>query len=61
MFDQSEKFHSFKRPYRTVRNYVSRRKKGLTATTVDAALPLEAIPSTAQIDFETAQIKYQSG
>lgn len=60
MFDQLEKFHSFKGSYRTVRDYVSRRKKELTATTVDAALPLEAIPGTAQVDFGTAPFKYQS-
>jgi hypothetical protein len=34
--------------------------KELTTTTVDAALPLEAIPGTAQVDFGTAPIKYQS-
>lgn len=60
MFEQLKKFHSFKGSYRTVRDYVSRRKKELTATTVDAALPLEAIPGTAQVDFGTAPFKYQS-
>ncbi|KIO65476.1 hypothetical protein B4064_2581 [Caldibacillus thermoamylovorans] len=60
MFEQLEKFHSFKESYRTVRDYVSRRKKELTVTTVDAALPLEAIPGTTQVDFGTAPFKYQS-
>ncbi|MFZ2462902.1 MAG: hypothetical protein WAW77_04615 [Caldibacillus thermoamylovorans] len=59
-FEQLEKFHSFKGSYRTVHDYVSRRKKELTATTVDAALPLEAIPGTAQVDFGIAPFKYQS-
>lgn len=60
MFQQLEKFHSFTGSYRTVRDYVSRRKQELKETTVDAALPLESIPGTAQVDFGTAPFKYQS-
>src|SRR5699024_3362606 len=60
MFQQLEKFHSFKGSYRAVRGYVSQRKKELKETPVDAALPLESIPGTAQVDFGTAPFKYQS-
>lgn len=60
MFQQLEKFHSFEGSYRAVRGYVSQRKKELKETPVDAALPLESIPGTAQVDFGTAPFKYQS-
>ena len=58
MFQQLEKFHSFKGSYRSVRGYVSKRKKELKETLIDAALPLESIPGTAQVDFGTAPFKY---
>ncbi|QHS23463.1 IS21 family transposase [Virgibacillus sp. MSP4-1] len=60
MYQQLKKFHSFKGSDRTVRDYVSRRKKELKETMEDAALPLESIPGTAQVDFGTAPFKYLS-
>lgn len=60
MFQQLEKFHSFNGSYRTVRDYVSRRKGELKESLTDASLPLESFPGTAQVDFGTAPFKYQS-
>nr|WP_289037935.1 IS21 family transposase [uncultured Allobacillus sp.] len=60
MFEQLEKFHSFKGSYRTVRDYVSHRKRELKESMEDAALPLESFPGTAQVDFGTAPFKYHS-
>src|SRR5699024_2136151 len=60
MLQQLEKLHSFKGSYRTVRDYVSRRKRELKEILEDAALPLESIPGTAQVDFGTAPFKYHS-
>src|SRR5690625_3355481 len=60
MFQQLEKFHSFKGSYRAVRGYVSQRKKELKETMDAAALPLESIPGTAQVDFGTAPFIYDS-
>jgi transposase len=53
MFDQLEKEHNFQGSYRAVRDYVSRRKKEL-GEAAEAALPLEAKPGTAQVDFGEA-------
>lgn len=53
MFDQLEKEHNFQGSYRTVRDYVSRRRKEL-GEAAEAALPLEAKPGTAQVDFGEA-------
>ncbi|MEN1970713.1 IS21 family transposase, partial [Lentibacillus sp. N15] len=60
MFQQLEKFHSFKGSYRTVRDYVSYRKRELKESMGDAALPLESFPGTAQVDFGTAPFRYHS-
>ena len=60
MFEQLRDFHSFKGAYRTVRAYVAKRKKELKAINEGAAIPLESIPGTAQVDFGTAPFKYQS-
>ncbi|MCG1030334.1 IS21 family transposase [Virgibacillus halodenitrificans] len=60
MFEQLEKFHSFEGSYRTVREYVSRRKCELKENMEEAALPLESFPGTAQVDFGTAPFKYHS-
>lgn len=60
MYEQLVKFHSFKGSDRAVRDYVSRRKKELKETVVEAALPLESFPGTAQVDFGTAPFKYDS-
>src|SRR5699024_11317739 len=46
--------------YRTVRDYVSKRKKELKGTMEVAALPLESFPGTAQVDFGEAPFKYHS-
>lgn len=42
---------SFKGSERTVRGYVSKRKKELLEESDDAALPLESKPGDAQVDF----------
>src|SRR5699024_29878 len=53
-------FHSFTGSDRTVRDYVSKRKKELKESMTEAALPLESIPGTAQVDFGTGPFKYNS-
>ena len=60
MYEQLRDFHSFKGSDRTVRDYVSKRKKELKESMEEAALPLESIPGTAQVDFGTAPFKYDS-
>src|SRR5699024_10000503 len=60
MYEQLRDFHSFTGSDRTIRDYVSKRKKELRETVTDAALPLESIPGTAQVDFGTAPFKYDS-
>jgi transposase len=60
MFQQLVKFHSFKGSDRTVRDYISKRKKELKEISEGAALPLKAFPGTAQVDFGTAPFKYHS-
>lgn len=60
MFVQLKKFHSFKGSYRTIREYVSRKKKELREYIEEESLPLESIPGTAQVDFGTAPFDYQS-
>jgi transposase len=47
----------FKGSDRTVRAYVSKRKKELLEESEDAALPLEARPGDAQVDFGEAPFK----
>ncbi|MBU9720983.1 MULTISPECIES: IS21 family transposase [Bacillaceae] len=58
MYEQLVKFHSFKGSARSVRAYVSHRKKEIKEYIEGAALPLEAIPGTAQVDFGEAPFKY---
>ncbi len=60
MYEQLVKFHCFKGSARTVRDYVSKRKKEIRDYIDGAALPLETIPGTAQVDFGTAPFLYQS-
>src|SRR5699024_5058795 len=60
MDEQLRDFHSFKGSDRTVRAYVSKRKKELKVTIEEAALPLESFPGTAQVDFGEAPFKYHS-
>lgn len=60
MYEQLVKFHSFKGSDRTMREYVSKRKKELKEISQGAALPLESFPGTAQIDFGTAPFDYNS-
>lgn len=60
MTEQLTKNHSFEGSYRTVRNYVSRKKKELKEYVEEASLPLTSIPGTAQVDFGTAPFLYHS-
>src|SRR5690625_284223 len=60
MYEQLRDFHSFTGSDRTVRDYVSKRKKELKESMTEAALPLESIPGTAQVDFGTGPFKYNS-
>ncbi len=60
MHEQLVNFHSFEGSDRSVRDYVSKRKKELVDYQKEAALPLESIQGTAQVDFGTAPFKYQS-
>lgn len=60
MYEQLCDFHSFKGSDRTVRDYVSKRKKELRESMEVAALPLESFPGTAQVDFGEAPFKYHS-
>lgn len=58
MFNQLVQEHNFEGKARTVREYVSKRKRELTAEAEGATLPLETIPGTAQVDFGKAPFKY---
>ncbi|WAA08928.1 IS21 family transposase [Fervidibacillus albus] len=49
---------NFKGSDRTVRAYVAKRKKELLEESNEAALPLEAKPGDAQVDFGEAPFKY---
>lgn len=60
MYEQLKTFHGFTGSDRTVRDYVSKRKKELKQTMEEAALPLESIAGTAQVDFGEAPFKYDS-
>ncbi len=60
MYEQLRDFHSFTGSDRTIRDYVSKRKKELKESMTEAALPLESIPGTAQVDFGTTPFKYDS-
>jgi transposase len=60
MFEQLVKHHSFKGSDRSVRGYISKRKKELKQERDIAAMPLESFPGTAQVDFGTAAFYYES-
>lgn len=60
MYEQLRDFHSFTGSDRSVRDYVSKRKKELIETMEEASLPLESFPGTAQVDFGTGPFKYDS-
>lgn len=51
--------YGFKGSDRTVRNYVSNRKRELLNESEQAALPLETKPGSAQVDFGEAPFIYQ--
>ncbi|WP_279237796.1 IS21 family transposase [Heliorestis acidaminivorans] len=59
MWEILKKDYQFKGSDRTVRNYVSKRKKELLNEADDAALPLESMPGSAQVDFGEAPFTYQ--
>src|SRR5699024_12518091 len=60
MYEKLRDFHSFTGSDRTVRDYVSKRKKELKNSMSEAALTLESIPGTAQVDFGTGQFNYNT-
>src|SRR5699024_12256118 len=60
MYEQLREFHSITGSERTVRDYVSKMKKELKESMTEAALPLETIPCTAQVDLVTGPIKLYS-
>ena len=59
MWEQLKDGFGFKGSDRTVRNYVSNRKKEFLNEASQAALPLENKPGCAQVDFGEAPFKYQ--
>lgn len=59
MWEQLKEEFDFKGADRTVREYVSKRKKELLNEANQAALPLENKPGSAQVDFGEAPFKYQ--
>jgi transposase len=58
MWELLKELHGFKGADRTVRDYVSQKKKELLNEADKAALPLESIPGTAQVDFGEAPFIY---
>jgi transposase len=58
MFDMLCSEHSFRGSYRSVRAYVSKKKKELLEDK-NGYLPLEAKPGTAQVDFGETPFKYK--
>lgn len=58
IFDLLVKDYEFQGSDRSVRDYVSKRKKELLEENQDAALPLEAKAGTAQVDFGEAPFLY---
>lgn len=58
MYDQLIENHDFQGGDRTVRRYVSTRRKELAKEAEGASLPLQTIPGTAQVDFGKAPFKY---
>ncbi|UOR14107.1 IS21 family transposase [Halobacillus amylolyticus] len=60
MYQQLVKNHSFKGSARTVRDYVSKRKRELKEYIEESSLPLDSTPGTAQVDFGTAPFEYNN-
>lgn len=58
MFTQLMEEHNFEGSERSVRRYVSKRKAELKKEAEGAALPLETVPGTAQVDFGKAPFHY---
>ena len=54
MWEQLKELYHFQGSDRTVRDYVSKRREELLNEADQAALPLESIPGTAQVDFGEA-------
>ncbi|GFZ82048.1 integrase [Compostibacillus humi] len=59
MYEMLKEQYDFKGSDRSVRLYVSKRKKELMAENESAALPLEGRPATAQVDFGEAPFIYK--
>jgi len=59
IWEQLKEEFDFKGSDRTVRNYISQRKKELLNEASQAALSLESKPGSAQVDFGEAPFKYQ--
>lgn len=59
MFEMLKEQFGFTGSDRSVRLYVSKRKKELLEESESAALPLEAKPATAQVDFGEAPFIYK--
>lgn len=59
MWELLKEDFGFKGSDRSVRNYVSNRKKELLNEANQAALPLESKPGSARVDFGEAPFKYQ--
>ena len=59
IYDLLVKEHEFQGSDRSVRDYVAKRKVALLEENNDAALPLEAIAGTAQVDFGEAPFKHR--
>jgi transposase len=58
MWELLKDHHGFKGSDRTIRDYVSTRKKDFLNEANEVALPLEAVPGSAQVDFGEAPFVY---
>ena len=58
MWELLRDHHGFEGSDRTVRDYVSSRKKEVLNEANEAAIPLEAVPGTTQVDFGEAPFVY---
>ena len=58
MFDVLVKEHGYNGSYRSIRDYVRKKKQQMGQST-EAALPLESIPGIAQVDFGEAPFVYR--
>lgn len=59
IYELLRKEHGFKGSDRSVRDYVSKRKRELIEENGEAALPLDTKPGAAQVDFGEAPFLYQ--